>query len=94
VFAPASAVHKLPRIEEIHGPVKKINPPHKRICQGGVSVSGRSREYLISGLISRGEIVEQQPAEVSPVKEDSGAARARHLPPSLREGARALQGGR
>ncbi len=52
VFAPASGAQKRPRIEEIHGAIKKHAPPRKRICLGGGRVSGRSREHLISGLIS------------------------------------------
>ena len=84
VFAPASGAHKRPRIERIHQTVNKQNPPCKRICLGGGRVSGRSRENLISGLISRADLVLQQPVEVTPVAEDHGRATQRHLPASFR----------
>ena len=90
VFAPASGAHKRPRIEAIHEAAKKSTPARKRICLGGGRVSGRSRENLISGLISRADLVQQQQhqqqqtVEVSSLAEDHGTATQRHLPPSFR----------
>ena len=80
VFAPASGAHKRRRIEKIHRTVNKQNPPCKKICLGGGRVSGRSRENLISGLISRADIVLQQ---VTPVEENHARASERHLPASF-----------
>ena len=75
VFATASRAYKRPRLERIHGAVKKHSPPRKRICLGGGRVSGRSRENLITSLLPR---VQQQTVAVSS---------ERHLPPSfLRQG--------
>ena len=73
VFAPASGAHKRPRIERIHQTVKKQNPPCKRICLGGGRVSGRSRDTLITGLISREDLVQQPPIVVTRVETESGA---------------------
>ena len=84
VFAPASGAHKRPRFEAIHQTGKKQNPPCKRICLGGGRVSGRSRENLITGLISRADLVLHEPIEVTPIAEDHGRAAQRHLPPSFR----------
>ena len=84
VFAPAFGEHKRPRIEAIHGAIKKHAPPRKRICLGGGRVSGRSRENLITGLISRADLVHQQTVLVNPGAEDHGRATQRHLPPSFR----------
>ncbi len=80
VFAPASGAHKRPRIEAIHDVAKKQHPARKRICMGGGRVSGRSRENLISGLISPLDLVRQQHVEVTPVAEEHGRATQRHLP--------------
>ena len=81
MFAPDSGAHKRPRIEVIHGAAKMSIPPRKRLCLGGGRVSGRSRENLISGLISRAYLgkQEQQIVEVSPVDSESGATRERRL---------------
>ena len=79
VFAPASGAHKRPRIERIHQTVNKQNPPCKRICLGGGRVSGRIRDTLITGLISRVDLVQQPLILVTPVNSESGAVRARRL---------------
>ena len=84
VFAPASGAQKRPRIEAIHEAAKKSTPARKRICLGGGRVSGRSRENLITSLISRVNIIHQQPVELPTVAEDHGRASERHLPPSFR----------
>ena len=84
VFAPASGAQKRPRIKEIHGAIKKHAPPRKRICLGGGRVSGRSGENLITCIISRANLVQQQTVEVSPFAKDYGRATQRHLPPSFR----------
>jgi len=84
VFAPTSGAHKRPRIEIIHQTVNKQNPPCKRICLGGGRVSGRSRDTLITGLISRADLVQQQTVALSPLAEDHGRSTERHLPPSFR----------
>jgi len=77
VFAPASGALKRPRIERIHQTVNKQNPPCKRICLGGGRVSGRSRENLITGLISRADQVQLPPILATPVEPSSRAC----LPP-------------
>ena len=73
MFAPASGAHKRPRIERIHQTVNKQNPPCKRICLGGGRVSVRSRDTLITGLISRVQLIQQPPIVVPPVETESGA---------------------
>ena len=77
VFAPASSANKRPRIEAIHGAAKKSIPPRKRICMGGGRVSGRSRENLISSLLTHVNIVEQSP----PVPHDPVSAPRDIYPP-------------
>ena len=82
VFTTSSAGHKRLRIERIHGAVKKSIPPPKRRCLGGGRVSGRSRENLISGLISRADLVQQQ--QIAPIEENRATSSERHLPASFR----------
>ena len=79
MFAPASGALKRPRIERIHDVIKKYSRTRKRIILGGGRVSGRSRDNLITSLISRGELVQKQPVEVTLVDSESQAARERRL---------------
>ena len=62
-------------MEAIHDVAKKSTPLRKRICLGGGRVSGRSRENLISSLISRAALIQQRPLEVTPRNEESDAPR-------------------
>ncbi len=67
LFAPSSGAHKHPRIEVLHGPIKKAYSPRKKICMGNGRLRGRSRECLITGLHPLAEIAEPRSVDVIPI---------------------------